>query len=230
MSAHEHVRSDITRSLPLICRCWRSFTFFSERPQQQRAKQLRQTDRQSRRGDTVVTAGGIVGRVVKASSAEDPEILVEIADNVQVKVLKSTLSDVRPRAQRPSGEELTCCRFLSGRASSVALMVLAGVLIALPNALPDKVLSRYPASCRTSTVSLGLDLQGGSYLLLEVDFDQVQKDKAESDDRRYPRRFPQSPYPVSPISAPRAIRSGARQRPRALWPKPRSWCTNSIPP
>jgi preprotein translocase subunit YajC len=46
----------------------------------------------------VVTAG-IVGRVVKSSNADDPEILVEIADNVQVKVLKSALSDVRPKAQ-----------------------------------------------------------------------------------------------------------------------------------
>ena len=50
-----------------------------------------------RRGDTVVTAGGIVGRVVKAGDGEDPEILVEIADNVQVKVLKATLSDVRAK-------------------------------------------------------------------------------------------------------------------------------------
>ena len=38
-----------------------------------------------RRGDTVVTAGGILGRVVKAADADDPEILVEIADNVQVR-------------------------------------------------------------------------------------------------------------------------------------------------
>jgi preprotein translocase subunit YajC len=50
-----------------------------------------------RRGDTVVTAGGILGKVVKASAAEDTEILIEIADNVQVKVLKATLSDVRAK-------------------------------------------------------------------------------------------------------------------------------------
>jgi len=50
-----------------------------------------------RRGDTVVTAGGILGKVVKASAADDPEILVEIADNVQVRVLKATISDVRSK-------------------------------------------------------------------------------------------------------------------------------------
>ncbi len=74
------------------------FYFLLWRPQQQRAKQLRQQVDNLRRGDTVVTAG-IMGRVVKASDKEDPEVLVEIADNVQVKVLKASLSDVRPKAQ-----------------------------------------------------------------------------------------------------------------------------------
>ena len=45
-----------------------------------------------RRGDTVVTAGGIVGRVAKVGQPEDPEITVEIADNVQIRVVKSTLT------------------------------------------------------------------------------------------------------------------------------------------
>ena len=72
--------------------------FLLWRPQSQRQKQLRQLIEGLRRGDTVVTAGGILGKVVKASAKEDPEILVEIADNVQVKVLKSTLSDVRAKS------------------------------------------------------------------------------------------------------------------------------------
>ena len=62
----------------------------------------------------------------------------------------------------------------------VALILLAGILISLPNALSDRVLARFPSWLPHSTVSLGLDLQGGSYLLLQVDFDQVQKDKVES--------------------------------------------------
>jgi len=72
--------------------------FLLWRPQTQRQKQLRQMIDGLRRGDTVVTAGGILGKVVKASAADDPEILVEIADNVQVKVLKTTLSDVRAKS------------------------------------------------------------------------------------------------------------------------------------
>ena len=71
--------------------------FLLIRPQQQQAKKLREKIDNVRRGDTVVTAAGILGRVVKVVDPADPEILVEIADNVQVKVLKATLSDVRPK-------------------------------------------------------------------------------------------------------------------------------------
>jgi len=73
--------------------------FLLLRPQQQRAKQLRNAVANVRRGDTVVTAGGIVGKVVKVPSGDEPEITVEIADNVQVRVLKTTLSDVRAKSQ-----------------------------------------------------------------------------------------------------------------------------------
>ena len=86
------------QTLTLIVPMLAIFYFLLWRPQQQRAKQLREQVENLRRGDTVVTAG-IVGRVVKASDKEDPEVLVEIADNVQVKVLKASLSDIRPKAQ-----------------------------------------------------------------------------------------------------------------------------------
>ena len=73
--------------------------FLLIRPQQQRQKQHQQMVENVRRGDTVVLSGGIVGRVSKATTKEDPEITVEIADNVQVKVIKSTLSEVRTKNQ-----------------------------------------------------------------------------------------------------------------------------------
>jgi protein-export membrane protein SecD len=62
----------------------------------------------------------------------------------------------------------------------VALILIAGILISLPNALPQSARNRLPAWWAGQTVSLGLDLQGGSYLLLEVQLDEVQKDKIES--------------------------------------------------
>ena len=60
------------------------------------------------------------------------------------------------------------------------LILVVGFLIALPNALPSSVIARMPPFLPRGTVALGLDLQGGSYLLLEVQFDQVQKDRLES--------------------------------------------------
>jgi protein-export membrane protein SecD len=61
----------------------------------------------------------------------------------------------------------------------VALILIAGIVVALPNALPDSARAHLP-SWLQRTISLGLDLQGGSYILTEVEFDQVQKDKIES--------------------------------------------------
>lgn len=73
--------------------------FLMIRPQQQRMKQHREMIENMRRGDTVVTAGGIVGRVAKVPQKDDPEITVEIADNIQVRVIKSTLTEIRARTQ-----------------------------------------------------------------------------------------------------------------------------------
>ena len=56
-----------------------------------------------RRGDVVVTAGGIVGKVTKVLESE--EVMVELADNVTVKVVKSTLSDVRTKPQPPANDQ-----------------------------------------------------------------------------------------------------------------------------
>jgi len=66
------------------------------RPQQRRAKQQREMLSAISRGDTVVTTGGIVGKVTKAVDGEDLEI--EIAQGTRVKVVRGMISDVRSRA------------------------------------------------------------------------------------------------------------------------------------
>lgn len=76
------------------------FYFLLIRPQQQRVKTHQQMVDSVRRGDTVVTAGGIVGKVAKVK--DDGELMVEIADNVQVRVLKSTLTEVRSKGAEKS--------------------------------------------------------------------------------------------------------------------------------
>jgi preprotein translocase subunit YajC len=74
------------------------FYFLLIRPQQQRAKAHQQMVQAVKRGDTVVTAGGLVGKVAKVK--DDGEVMVEIADNVQVRVLKSTLTEVRSKGEK----------------------------------------------------------------------------------------------------------------------------------
>jgi preprotein translocase subunit YajC len=67
------------------------------RPQQKRAREQREMLSAVRRGDTIVTSGGIVGKVTKAIDGEDLE--VEIAQGVRVKLLRSSVTDVRSKAE-----------------------------------------------------------------------------------------------------------------------------------
>ena len=60
------------------------------------------------------------------------------------------------------------------------IIVVGGILIAFPNALSPDMRARMPKFLPSSAVNLGLDLQGGSYLLLGVDFDQVMRDRVET--------------------------------------------------
>lgn len=59
----------------------------------------------------------------------------------------------------------------------VALSVVLGVLFALPNALPQPVRESLPGFMPKNTLNLGLDLQGGSYLMLEVDTAALRKER-----------------------------------------------------
>lgn len=74
------------------------FYFLLIRPQQQRAKEHREMISKVRRGDTVVTSGGFVGKVTKVPDGTD-EIEVELSDQMKVRVLRSTLMDVRSKGE-----------------------------------------------------------------------------------------------------------------------------------
>jgi len=70
------------------------FYFFLIRPQQKRFEQQKKTLEALRRGDAVITAGGVHGTVVKV---DGEDVVVEIADGVRVKVVKSTISTVQAK-------------------------------------------------------------------------------------------------------------------------------------
>jgi len=70
--------------------------FLMIRPQQKRLKEHRDMVASIHRGDTVVTSGGIIGKVAKV---DENELQVEIADGVKIKVVRSTVSEVRGKGE-----------------------------------------------------------------------------------------------------------------------------------
>ena len=71
--------------------------FLILRPQQKRVKTHQEMIKNVRRGDTVVTNGGLVGKVTKV--IDDGNIEIEIADDVRIRQVRSMLSEVRSRGE-----------------------------------------------------------------------------------------------------------------------------------
>jgi preprotein translocase subunit YajC len=71
--------------------------FLILRPQQRRVKQHQEMVKNLRRGDTVISSGGLVGKVTKL--VDDDQIEVEIADGVRVRQMRSMVSDVRAKGE-----------------------------------------------------------------------------------------------------------------------------------
>jgi preprotein translocase subunit YajC len=76
--------------------------FLILRPQQKRAKAHQEMVRNVRRGDTVVTSGGLIGKVTKV--IDDDQIEVELAEDVRVRQMRSMVADVRAKGE-PVKEE-----------------------------------------------------------------------------------------------------------------------------
>ncbi|WP_332060394.1 preprotein translocase subunit YajC [Bartonella sp. CB74] len=72
--------------------------FFIIRPQRAQMKKRQEMLSAVRRGDTVVTGGGIIGKVTKVHNESD-ELEVEISDGVHIRVIRSTLADVRVKGK-----------------------------------------------------------------------------------------------------------------------------------
>jgi preprotein translocase subunit YajC len=71
--------------------------FIVLRPQQRRSREQKESLKNIRRGDTVITNGGIIGKVTKA--VDDAEVEVEIAQNVRIRVLRAAISEVRAKGE-----------------------------------------------------------------------------------------------------------------------------------
>ena len=71
--------------------------FLILRPQQKRTKEHQELVKNLRRGDTVITSGGLVGKVTKVD--DDDQIEVEIADGVRVRQVRSMVTGVRAKGE-----------------------------------------------------------------------------------------------------------------------------------
>jgi preprotein translocase subunit YajC len=73
------------------------FYFLLIRPQQQKAKAHQVTISKVARGDTIVTQGGLIGKVTKV--VDDNEVQVEVGEGVKVRVLKGGILEVRAKGE-----------------------------------------------------------------------------------------------------------------------------------
>lgn len=72
------------------------FYFLMIRPQQRAMKARQEMIASLKRGDVVVTSGGLIGKI---KSVADDEVRVELATNVEVRVIRSSISDVRTKGE-----------------------------------------------------------------------------------------------------------------------------------
>jgi preprotein translocase subunit YajC len=71
--------------------------FLIIRPQRTKAKQHQDLVANVRRGDTVVTTGGLIGKVAKV--VDEGELLLDLAEGVRVRVVRSMIADVRAKGE-----------------------------------------------------------------------------------------------------------------------------------
>jgi preprotein translocase subunit YajC len=71
--------------------------FLILRPQQKRVKQHQEMVTSLRRGDTVVTSGGLVGKITKV--VDDSEVELQLADGIRVRQMRSMVSEVRAKGE-----------------------------------------------------------------------------------------------------------------------------------
>jgi preprotein translocase subunit YajC len=71
--------------------------FLIMRPQQKKAKDHADLIKNVRRGDSIVTTGGLIGKITKV--VDEAELEVEIAPNVRVRVARGMVADVRAKGE-----------------------------------------------------------------------------------------------------------------------------------
>ena len=92
--------ASLAAQLPFFIAIFAIFYFLLIRPQQKKVKQHQAMVDALRRGDQVITAGGLIGKVTKVR--DDGEIEIELAKDVNVRVIKGTIQSVRSKTEPAS--------------------------------------------------------------------------------------------------------------------------------
>lgn len=85
----------LTQFLPLVL-IFAIMYFLLIRPQQKKMKDHRAMVAAVRRGDLIVTQGGMIGKIAKVN---DQEVEVEVASGVKVRIVKHTIAEVRSKTE-----------------------------------------------------------------------------------------------------------------------------------
>lgn len=89
--------NDLVSTLLFMAVIFGGLWFFMIRPQQKRQKEHQELVKNLRRGDTVVTSGGLVGKVTKL--VDDEQVEVEIAEGVRVRQVRAMVTGVRAKGE-----------------------------------------------------------------------------------------------------------------------------------
>ncbi len=73
------------------------FYFLLIRPQQRKMKEHQELVKNVRRGDTIVTSGGLVAKIAKV--IDDREVMLDLAEDVQVRLVRHAISEVRSKPE-----------------------------------------------------------------------------------------------------------------------------------
>jgi preprotein translocase subunit YajC len=86
--------ADIVQQMMPLVLIFVVFYFLLIRPQQKKTKDHLTMLSNLRRGDKVVTSGGIIGKIVKLGAEGDRDIEIEVAENVRIKVMKNSVAEL----------------------------------------------------------------------------------------------------------------------------------------